>query len=131
MKMGIKRPRQMNPVNWLEIPVTDLGRAIKFYESVLGIKLRRNEMGPLKMAWFPRADDAMGAAGSLVKADGYIPSHAGTLVYITVDDINGKLVKINAKGGKTLLPKMAIGEYGFIAHFEDSEGNRVALHSVS
>jgi predicted enzyme related to lactoylglutathione lyase len=48
-----------------------------------------------------------------------------------VEDINGKLVKINAKGGKTLLPKMAIGEYGFIAHFEDSEGNRVALHSVS
>ena len=121
----------MNPVNWFEIPVTDLERAIKFYESVFGIKLSRNEMGPLKMSWFPRADDAMGATGSLVKADGYTPSHAGTLVYITVDDINGKLVKINARGGKTLLPKLAIGEYGFIAHFEDSEGNRVALHSVS
>jgi predicted enzyme related to lactoylglutathione lyase len=124
-------PRQMNPVNWFEIPVTDLERAIKFYESVFGIKLSRNEMGPLKMAWFPRADDAMGATGSLVKADGYTPSYAGTLVYITVDDINGKLVKINARGGKTLLPKLAIGEYGYIAHFEDSEGNRVALHSVS
>jgi predicted enzyme related to lactoylglutathione lyase len=124
-------PRQMNPVNWFEIPVTDLERAIKFYESVLGIKLSRNEMGPLKMAWFPRTDDAMGAAGSLVKADGYMPSHAGTLVYITVADINGTLAKISAMGGKTLLPRMAIGEYGFIAHFEDSEGNRVALHSVS
>jgi len=124
-------PRQMNPVNWFEIPATDLERAIKFYESVLGIKLSKNEMGPLKMAWFPRADDAMGAGGSLVKADGYAPSHGGTLVYITVADINGTLAKINAKGGKTLLPRMAIGEYGFIAHFEDSEGNRVALHSVS
>jgi predicted enzyme related to lactoylglutathione lyase len=57
--------------------------------------------------------------------------HAGTLVYITVADINATLAKINAKGGKTLLPRMAIGEYGFIAHFEDSEGNRVALHSVN
>jgi len=24
---------------------------------------------------------------------------------------------------------MSIGEYGFIAHFQDSEGNRVALHA--
>jgi hypothetical protein len=124
-------PREMNPVNWFEIPVTDMERAIKFYESALGIKLSRNEMGPLKMAWFPRTDGAMGATGSLVKADGYIPSHAGTLVYITVADMNGTLAKIKASGGKTLLPRMAIGEYGFIAHFEDSEGNRVALHSVS
>jgi predicted enzyme related to lactoylglutathione lyase len=121
----------MNPVNWFEIPVTDLERAITFYESALGIKLSRNEMVPLKMAWFPRAGEVMGATGSLVKADGYVPSHAGTLVYITVADINATLAKINAKGGKTLLPRMAIGEYGFIAHFEDSEGNRVALHSVS
>jgi uncharacterized protein len=124
-------PGQMNPVNWFEIPVTDMERAMKFYESALGIKLIRNEMGPLKMAWFPRTDGAMGAGGSLVKADGYIPSHAGTLVYITVADMNGTLAKIKASGGKTLLPRMAIGEYGFIAHFEDSEGNRVALHSVS
>ena len=123
--------KQMNAVGWFEIPVTDLERAIKFYESVFGVKLSRNEMGPLKMAWFTWAEDAMGAAGSLVKADGYTPSHAGTLVYMTVDDIDKTLAGINANGGKTLLPRTAIGEYGFIAHFQDSEGNRVALHSES
>jgi predicted enzyme related to lactoylglutathione lyase len=123
--------KQMNAVGWFEIPATDLERAVKFYESVFGIKLSRNEMGPLKMAWFTWTEDAMGAAGSLVKAEGYTPSHAGTLVYFSVDDINGALAKIKASGGKTLLPKMAIGEYGHIAHFEDSEGNRVALHSMS
>ncbi len=26
------------------------------------------------------------------------------------------------------MPRMGIGEHGFIAHFEDTEGNRVALH---
>ena len=122
-------PKNMNAVGWFEIPVTDLERAIKFYESVFGVKLSRNEMGPLKMAWFTWTEDAMGAAGSLVKADGYTPSHAGTLVYMTVDDIDKTLAKINATGGKTILPRTAIGEYGFIAHFQDSEGNRVALHS--
>jgi uncharacterized protein len=121
--------KQMNAVGWFEIPVMDLERAIKFYESVLGVKLSRNEMGPLKMAWFEWIEDAMGAAGSLVKADGYTPSYAGTLVYFSVQDIDGTLAKINANSGKTILPRMAIGEYGFIAHFQDSEGNRVALHS--
>ena len=43
--------------------------------------------------------------------------------------MNGMLKRVHASGGKTLMPKMGIGAYGFIAHFEDSEGNRVALHS--
>ena len=52
-----------------------------------------------------------------------------TLVYLTVDNMDGMLIRVHASGGKTLTPKMQIGDYGFIAHFEDSEGNRVALHS--
>jgi predicted enzyme related to lactoylglutathione lyase len=46
-----------------------------------------------------------------------------------VDDINAALKKVEEKGGKILNPKNSIGEFGFVAHFEDSEGNRVALHS--
>jgi predicted enzyme related to lactoylglutathione lyase len=72
---------------------------------------------------------ASGATGVLVKAEGYAPSHAGTVVYLTVDNRDGMLTRVHASGGKTLMPKMGIGAYGFIAHFEDSEGNRVALHS--
>lgn len=44
-------------------------------------------------------------------------------------DINGTLAKSKCKQQQTRLPGMAIGEYGFIAHFEDSKGNRVAQHS--
>ena len=36
-----------------------------------------------------------------------------------------------AAGGKTLLPLTPIGEHGHIAYFEDSEGNRVALHQAA
>jgi len=114
-----------NPVNWFEIPVADLDRAKAFYESALGFELTINEMGPLKMAWFPMTQ---GATGTLVKADGYTPSKAGSLVYFHVDSIEQTLKSIGDQGGKTLMPKMPIGEYGHIAHFEDSEGNRVALH---
>jgi uncharacterized protein len=121
---------EMNPIVWFEIPANDIERAKSFYETLLGVGLSLNEMGPLKMAWFPMKEGVSGATGSLVQAEGYVPSHSGTVVYFSVDDINGTLDKANANGGKTLLPKMDIGEYGFIAHLEDSEGNRVALHSM-
>ena len=121
----------MNPVNWFEIPVNDLDRAKAFYEYILGIELTFSEMGPMKMAWFPMAEGAAGATGTLMMADGYTPSHAGTLVYFPVDDIDGVLAKVGDKGGRTLNPKMSIGEYGFVAKFEDCEGNRVGLHAMS
>lgn len=118
-----------NPVIWFEIPVVDLARAKKFYEAVLGVSLTLTDTEPFQMVWFPMMDmDAPGATGSLVKADGYIPSTVGTLIYFSVTDIDDALRKVSAAGGKTLLPKMAIGEYGFIGHFQDTEGNKVGLH---
>jgi hypothetical protein len=118
-----------NAVNWFEIPVNDLARARRFYEGVFGVELARSDMGPLQMAMFPLTHQAPGACGALVKAEGYAPSHVGTVVYFTVDDIDATLAKIEAGGGRPLSPKTGIGEYGHIAHFEDSEGNRVALHA--
>ncbi len=120
---------QTNPVNWFEIPVDDLERARQFYETVFGLQLSLNEMGPMKMAWFPMTQGGGGAMGTLMKSESYTPSHAGTLVYFSVTDIEGTLAKVNANGGKTLMPKTGIGEHGYIAHFQDCEGNRVALHS--
>lgn len=119
----------MNPVNWFEIPANDLDRATAFYEYVLGVKLTLQDFGPLKMAWFPMTEDAPGATGTLIKADAYTPSHAGTMVYFSVDDIEAVLHRVNERGGIVLNPKTSIGEFGFVAHFEDCEGNRIALHS--
>jgi predicted enzyme related to lactoylglutathione lyase len=120
----------MNPVNWFEIPVTDINRAKKFYEAVFGLQITLNQMGQLEMGFIPMDDNAYGAAGSLVKGEGYVPSHTGVRIYFSVPDIEAVLEQIKQKGGKVLLPKTSIGEYGFVAHFEDSEGNRVALHSM-
>jgi len=120
-----------NPVNWFMIPVKDLEKAKKFYEAVIDDELSRSEMGPMKMAWFPMTNGAPGAAGALVKGEGYVPSHAGTLVYLHVKDIDDTMARIKVHGGRVLIPKSRMGEYGFVAHFEDTEGNRVALHSYS
>lgn len=117
-----------NPVNWFEIPANDLARAKRFYETVLGIQLELNQMGPMEMAWFPMAQGGPGAAGTLVKMEGYTPSHDGTMVYFSVQDIDATLGLVEEHEGKTLVPKMPIGEHGHIAHCEDSEGNRLGLH---
>lgn len=119
----------MNPVNWFEIPVTDLERATAFYTASFGFALEVMEMGPAKMAMFPMDLQSLGAGGSLTQAEHYTPSHEGTLVYFPVPDIDATLGKINDAGGKTLAPRMSIGEHGHIAMFEDSEGNRVGLHT--
>ena len=121
---------QSNPVSWFEIPVNDLQRAKNFYEQVFGVTLSVQEMGALKMAWFPMAQGGAGAAGALVKAESYVPSHAGTMVYFTVSDIDATLQRVEKNGGKLLRSKMSIGQHGYVGHFEDCEGNRIALHSM-
>jgi predicted enzyme related to lactoylglutathione lyase len=119
-----------NPISWFEIPVRDVGKARRFYEKVFDTELTLEDMDAFNMAFFPMAENAPGAAGMLIKGETYEPSHAGTIVYFSVEDIEETLRRISANGGKTLLPKKSIGEYGFIAHFEDTEGNRLALHSM-
>ncbi len=119
----------MNAVNWFEIPVKDMSRAKKFYSSVFNKELMDMNNPEMEMSAFPWKDDAPYSAGALVKCEGYEPSKVGTVVYFRCDDLENELGRIEANGGKTLVPKTSIGEHGFIAHFSDTEGNRVALHS--
>jgi uncharacterized protein len=122
-----------NVVGWFEIPVTDMPRAIRFYESVFGYTLHHQPMGELEMAWFPWSDEGQGAPGSLVKHESaYKPSKEGTLVYFSspTGDLLNELVKVEKAGGKIVQDKTLITEeLGYMALIHDTEGNRVALHS--
>lgn len=122
-----------NMVGWFEIPVENMERAIDFYENVLELKLDRNKMGPLDMAWFPYVPEGQGSGGSLVHfPDAYKPSSDGVLIYLTAHsgDLANELSKVENAGGKVLQEKTQISEeHGFMALIIDSEGNRIALHS--
>ncbi|MFC4654310.1 MULTISPECIES: VOC family protein [Rheinheimera] len=120
----------VNPVGWFEIPVTDLDRACAFYQQVFSIQLGRMQMGEGDMATFPFDHQANGAAGALVKEPGYHPSITGALVYFACQDVSESLARVVNAGGQVALVKTGIGEHGFIGHFIDSEGNKVALHSI-
>lgn len=66
---------------------------------------------------------------TLIQQESYVPSYEGSLVYLSVDDVTAALDRVRSAGGKVITEKMSIGEYGFVGHFEDTEGNRVGLHS--
>jgi uncharacterized protein len=122
-----------NVVGWFEVPVENMERAIRFYETVFDFKLSRNKMDSLDMAWFPWVENSIGSGGSLVcHPEYYKPSTDGVLIYFTAfsGDISNELSRVENAGGKILQEKTLIAEnHGYMALFIDSEGNRIALHS--
>jgi hypothetical protein len=118
-----------NMVGYFEIPVADLNRATSFYRAVFGYEFTRQSIDGNEMALFPEATgSARRISGALAKGQTYVPSLNGTLVYFETDDIHKVLKAANANGGKTLYPRTSIGELGFVAEIQDSEGNRIGLH---
>jgi uncharacterized protein len=114
-------------VVWFEIPVTNMSRAVRFYEALLGIELERQKVDGYEMAMFPFSDGAPGASGALAKGDVYKPSQSGPIVYFHTPDIDATLAKARQLKAKILYAKKDIGAAGFVAEIQDSEGNRLAL----
>lgn len=121
----------VNPIVHVEIPVTDMDRAERFYEAVFGFDLDRRTVDGYEMAFFPRREGRMGSSGALAKGDVYVPSTSGPIVYFDVPDIDPVLERARAHGAVVLYPKKNIGDGGFVAEFRDSEGNRIALNAMA
>ncbi len=123
-----------NAISWFEIPATDLGRAQKFYESIFGITFNSMDLPNIKMRLFPLDDPMNEVGGAIVDSGGFHkPSGTdGPLIYLNGNpDVQNVLDKVEKAGGKIMVPKTEISsEYGFMAVFLDTEGNRIGLHSV-
>ena len=119
-----------NAINWFELPSNNFDRAVKFYGEVLGSDLQPMEMPGVKMAFFPTTDNGVG--GAVTHGDGNTPNEAGALVYLNGgDDLAEPLARVEAAGGEIVMQKTSIGENGFYAVIKDTEGNRVAFHSMN
>lgn len=120
----------VNAINWFEISVTDVDRASNFYEKIFDVKLERMEMMGSIMAMFPFEGGNGKVSGALVKSDDHKPSMEGVVLYLNGDpDLDNVLNKVEAAGGKVVMPKVSIGDNGFMAFFIDTEGNKLGLHS--
>lgn len=121
----------MNPISWFEIPVIDMERAKKFYSQVFDYEFQDIPFGDAQMSFFPGKMENPGAAGSLFKGPMAVPSTEGVTIYIEINpDLQSAIDRVEEAGGKILLQKTSIGEFGFMGYFLDTEGNRVGLHSM-
>ncbi len=123
-----------NAISWFEIPATDIDRAQTFYETIFQIKMQAMDFGGVKMRLFPVDDPMTGIGGSIIDTGGFHKPSAtdGPLIYLNGNpDVQIVVARVEAAGGKIIVPKRAISEdFGFMAVFMDTEGNRIALHSV-
>lgn len=112
-------------IAWVEIPTINFERGVDFYRIVFNMELEPLDFGTEKMACFPSGE------GAVIFAPGYKPSDRGVLVSLHVaDDIESTVARIEAHGGKVLIPKTKIEAEGrgYFAVFLDPEGNKLGLY---
>lgn len=119
-----------NPVSYFEIPVTDMQRAIEFYQAVFQLALERTTLDGHDMALFPFDEHGQGISGALAHGDSYVPSASGPRIYFFVDDIDAVLERVTERGGLIAFKKTQVGQF-WVAEFRDSEGNQIALSAAS
>jgi uncharacterized protein len=120
-----------NIINWFEVPVSDMARAKKFYQDIFSIEMSEMDMMGMTMAFFPAENMNGKVSGALVKGPMHKPVAGGAVLYFNGNpDLGVALGKVEAAGGKVTMPKTKISdEVGYMAFFNDTEGNSVALHS--
>lgn len=120
-----------NPVRWFEIYVQDMARARRFYETVFATPLTQLDSPGVEMWCFPMSNNGAGATGALVRMEGCPSGGNSTLVYFGCDDCAVEAGRVAGAGGHIFKEKFSIGQYGFIAHAVDTEGNLFGLHSMN
>ena len=123
-----------NAISWFEIPVTDFFRAKKFFESIFGIEMPEMNMGDLKMAIFQSDPEKGGVGGAICLGEGYEPSgNKGPKAYLNGgDDLNTVLNRVEGAGGMIVLSKTMIApDMGYMAFFQDTEGNVLGLYCMN
>lgn len=118
-----------NPVGWFELYVKDMDRAKRFYESVFQTTLEKIDLPGIDMWSFPYTNQVKGISGALVHVPGYDPEGNSSVLYFTCTDCAETGSRVEPAGGKKLREKMAVADFGFVVHAEDTEGNLIGLHS--
>jgi predicted enzyme related to lactoylglutathione lyase len=111
--------------------ITNFDRAKEFYGKLFNAEVQEMPHPEYRYGMLP-GDMQNGVSGGIVQGAGFEPSDKGPLIYLNGgDDLTGALSRVETAGGKIVLPKTSIGPNGFMAHFIDSEGNKMALHSMN
>lgn len=121
-----------NVITWFDLPTLDFERAVEFYSNILGVEVKASEENGQLMAMFPM-EGMEGVGGCLMPPDKHFKpgGKKGARIYFNVgENLDQVLGMVEGAGGKIVKKRYSIGEYGFTATIEDSEGNVVGLHGT-
>ncbi len=119
----------MSTIVHFEIPSDDLARARKFYSELFGWKIEKYT-GPLSTSmeyWAISTTNEKGenaVPGGMMKRQH--PQHTITN-YIDVPSIEEYAGKVERLGGKVVVPKTAVPNWGYFAVCLDTENNTFAI----
>ena len=121
----------MNKVVHFEIPYDDQQRAQKFYQDVFGWQINKFADMDYYIATTCKTDPKtmmpteLGAInGGFLKKD---PTGEHPVIVIDVPSVDEHIKKIESAGGKVVMPKTQIGDFGLYARVADTEGNVIGI----
>ena len=113
-----------------EIPADDVEKLRKFYSALFGWKIEKMP-GPMEyfgIQTVPINEKGMpvrpGVNGGMMKKQN--PEHK-PVNYIAVESVDEYVKKIEALGGRVIVPKMEVPGIGWWASALDPEGNQFAI----
>lgn len=111
-------------VVWAEIPVTDMAKAQRYYETVLGCKLRYDDSGPNPLAALPY--EQPGVSAHIYPGTPPSPAGSGPSLHLAVPALEPALERVREAGG-TVLPGIEAIPFGRFAYTLDPDGNSIGL----
>jgi hypothetical protein len=113
-----------------EIPADDVPRAQSFYEKAFEWDaFLIEEVGYVNLSTGPT--DVIGRNLEPNAINGGLMARQGPLTApiftVAVDDVDAALARIEGLGGRTVVPKIQVFDFGYKAYFADTEGNIIGL----
>ena len=109
---------------WYELMTADPDGAKRFYDAVVGWNIGPKLPGDMDYRMINRSDGGM--AGGVLRLTDEMQQHGARplwLGYVAVDDVDAIVAKIEAKGGRLLMPAADIPDVGRIAMVADPQGH--------
>lgn len=115
----------MSTIVHFDLPAEDLKRAASFYGKLFGWKFERMP-GPIDYYGIVTYDEKgrPSLGGGMGKRNEW---DTGITNYVGVTSIEDTLKGLTELGGKVVLPRTEVGEFGYLALCLDTEGNKFGL----
>jgi len=110
----------MPKIEHFNIPADNVQRAKKFYENLFNWKIEKVS-GDMEYYEVTTEKGALAGGMGQRQADQKITNYVG------VNDIDKYINSVRKYGGKITTPKMEVPGHGWLAIFEDTEGNILGL----